>query len=92
MNYDTFVGSEKNTWGYKTSGEIIHDNCCLGSVVRCCDMKVRFLLDGNKQQFQLYLNDDNPVVLFKDLPSRVSFAVSLLHPQSKVFIETLAYL
>lgn len=86
------MGSERNSWGYKTSGEIIHDNCCSGSVVRSYDKKIRFLLDGNKQQFQLYVNDDNPVVLFKDFPSRVVFAVSLLHPQSKVFIVILVHL
>lgn len=92
-NYNVFLGSEKNTWGYKTTGEILHNNCCAGNVIKCTSKKNRFVYDELKHEFRLYLDDDNQIILFDNLPSKGSIAVSLLNPDSSVFsfIHSLNY-
>ena len=84
INYDTFLGSEKNTWGYKTSGELLHNNAISGSVVHTSQKQIQFVYDGLKHQFFMTVGEDNQILLFDELPKRIQFAVSLLNPDSSV--------
>ena len=94
------MGSEKNTWGYKTSGQLLlynysliirfHGNQCTGNVI-CSNTQNTFVFvfDGNRHEMRLQLDSSNHVTLFESLPEHWIPAIALLREGDSVSVELL---
>ncbi|KAK8818434.1 hypothetical protein WA556_006253, partial [Blastocystis sp. ATCC 50177/Nand II] len=87
--FNAFLGSEKTSYGYKTTGQLFHGNFCTSNVVSYHGPCFRVCFDASLHQLRLLLGDSDAIVLFDGLPEKWVPAVALWRPGDSVRVKLL---